>query len=110
MKRLAQTIRLRPERREEYLKLHSAVRPAVEAAMWAANIRNFSIFLREDTLFGYLEYHGEDFEADMARLEADPQTQEWWKLTDPCQQPWSDSDRQWSVMDEIWHQDETRQS
>ncbi|MFC1414788.1 L-rhamnose mutarotase [Streptacidiphilus sp. N1-12] len=110
MKRLAQTIRLRPEKREEYLKLHSAVWPAVEAAMWAANIRNFSIFLREDTLFGYLEYHGEDFEADMALLEADPQTQEWWKLTDPCQQPWSDADRQWSVMDEIWHQDETRQS
>ena len=107
MKRLAQTIRLRPEKREEYLKLHSAVWPAVEAAMWAANIRNFSIFLREDTLFGYLEYHGEDFEADMARLEADPQTQEWWKLTDPCQQPvdGAAAGEWWAPMEEVFHLD-----
>ncbi|MEY9841161.1 L-rhamnose mutarotase [Streptacidiphilus sp. EB103A] len=110
MKRLAQAIRLRPEKREEYLRLHSAVWPAVETALLASNIRNYSIFLRADTLFGYFEYHGEDFEADMARLDADPQTQDWWKLTDPCQEPWSDSERQWSGLSEIWHLNETRQS
>ena len=41
----------------------------------------------------------------MAALEADPETQEWWKLTDPCQEPWPDrgDSRQWTELTEIWH-------
>ena len=54
MKRIAQTIRLRPEHREEYLRLHSAVWPGVEAALHRANIRNYSIFLHGDVLFAYV--------------------------------------------------------
>ncbi|MFD0327325.1 L-rhamnose mutarotase [Streptacidiphilus monticola] len=87
MKRIAQTTRLVPERREEYLALHRAVWPAVEAALHAAQIRNYSIFLHGDTLFAYYEYHGDDFEADLATVKADPETQRWWTFTDPCQDP-----------------------
>ena len=105
MRRIAQTIRLRPERREEYLRLHAVVWPGVEAALHAANIRNYSIFLRDSTLFGYFEYQGEDLERDLAAISADPDTQRWWKLTDPCQEP--DQDRgtggHWSDLAEIWH-------
>jgi L-rhamnose mutarotase len=105
MKRVAQTIRLRPEHRDLYLRLHSAVWPGVEAALRAANIRNYSIFLREDTLFGYFEYHGDDFEADMATIGADPTTQAWWKLTDPCQEPVdtaADGER-WAPLTEVFY-------
>jgi hypothetical protein len=47
----------------------------------------YSIFLRdpENLLLGYWEYHGDDFEADMAAMAADPDTQRWWALTAPCQ-------------------------
>jgi L-rhamnose mutarotase len=83
VKRIAQTIRLRPERRAEYLALHWDVWPGVEAALRAANVRNYSIFLRGNTLFGYFEYHGEDFAADMASSAADPETQRWRRLIDP---------------------------
>jgi L-rhamnose mutarotase len=105
VKRIAQTIRLRPERRAEYLALHRDVWPGVEAALRAANVRNYSIFLRGNTLFGYFEYHGEDFTADMASIAADPETQRWWRLTDPCQEPWPDAGAggQWSDLTEIWH-------
>lgn len=108
MKRLAQTIRLRPEHREEYLRLHRAVWPGVEAALRAANVRNYSIFLREDTLVGYFEYHDDHFEADMARIAADPDTQAWWQLTDPCQEPWPDAGTggNWSDLAKIWHLEE----
>jgi L-rhamnose mutarotase len=94
MKRVAQTIRLRPEHRDLYLRLHSEVWPGVEAALRAANIRNYSIFLREETLFGYFEYHGDD-----------SATQAWWKLTGPCQEPWTDTGTggNWSDLTEIWH-------
>lgn len=111
MKRLAQTIRLRPERREEYLALHRQVWPEVETALRKAGIRNYSIFLRGDTLFAYLEYHGRDFEADLASIAADPDTQRWWRLTDPCQEPWPDTGAggNWSDLEEIWHLNEEPQ-
>jgi len=105
VKRIAQTIRLRPERREEYLTLHATVWPGVEAALHRAHVRNYSIFLHHNILFAYFEYHGEDFEADMAAVAADLVTQQWWKLTDPCQEPWPDrgTGGQWTDLPEIWH-------
>jgi L-rhamnose mutarotase len=111
VKRIAQTIRLRPERRREYLDLHAVVPPDVEAALLRAHVRNYSIFLREDVLFAYFEYHGEDFDADMTAIGADPASREWWKLSDPCQEPWPDrgAGGQWSDLPEIWHLDESGQ-
>jgi L-rhamnose mutarotase len=112
MKRVAQTIRLRPERREEYLALHREVWPGVEAALHRAHIRNYTIFLRGDTLFSYFEYHGEDFAADLAAIGEDADTQRWWQLTDPCQEPWPDTGAggQWSDLTEIWHLNEESQT
>jgi len=36
---------------------------------------------------------------------ADSETQRWWRLTDPCQEPWPDAGTggQWSDLTEIWH-------
>ena len=42
------------------------------------NIRNYSIFHRKGQLFAYFEYVGDDFDADMARMADDPETQRWW--------------------------------
>lgn len=74
------------------------------------NIRNFSIYLREIDgklyLFSYLEYTGRDFEADMRKMAADPETQRWWKETDPCQLPLPDAAAKgkiWSPAEEVYH-------
>jgi L-rhamnose mutarotase len=87
MKKMGMVIRIRPEKIAEYKALHAAVWPAVLDRLANSNIRNYSIFLREpeNLLFGYWEYHGTDFEADMAAIANDPETQHWWTLTDPCQ-------------------------
>ncbi|MGY6026474.1 L-rhamnose mutarotase [Streptomyces spinosirectus] len=105
MKRHAQTVRLRPERREEHLALHRSVWPEVEATLRAAHFRNYTIFLRGDVLFSYFEYDGDDFDADTAAVAADSGTQRWWRLTDPCRQPWPDAGPGgiWSDLEEIWH-------
>lgn len=107
-RRYGMVIRLRPERREEYLRLHSAVWPAVEQTMLDANMRNFSIFLHGDLLFGYYEYIGDDHEADQARIAADPETQRWWTFTDPCQESLAPegSGHWWAPMREVWHLDD----
>lgn len=65
MQRCGSVIRLRPECRDEYLSLHANVWPGVEAALTRANIRNYTIFLRDDLLFGYYEYVGDDHPADL---------------------------------------------
>ena len=40
-------------------------------------MRNYTIFLREpeNLLFGYFEYHGDNWAADAAKMAADPKTQ-----------------------------------
>jgi L-rhamnose mutarotase len=89
MRRFGFAIGIRPETLQEYIRLHSDVWPGVLAKISECNIRNYSIFLREpeNILFAYYEYHGEDHDADLAKMALDPTTQEWWALCKPMQQP-----------------------
>ncbi|MGQ5260921.1 L-rhamnose mutarotase [Micromonospora sp. ZYX-F-536] len=105
MQRYGCVIRLRPDHRDTYLRLHAAVWPAVEQTLRRANIRNFTIFLHDDLLFGYYEYVGADHAADQRRIADDPETRAWWKLTDPCQESLAEpgSGDWWVPMQEVWH-------
>jgi len=87
MKRYGSVINVRPEAIEEYKRYHAAVWPEILEMIHKCNIRNYSIFLKDNLLFGYFEYHGSDFAADMANMAADPKTQEWWTHTVPMQAP-----------------------
>ena len=110
--RFGSVIGLRAEKLDEYKKLHAAVWPEVAKAIHDANIRNYSIYLRKlpdgnHYLFSYFEYIGQDFKADMAKMADQPEAKEWWKLTDPCQQPLPDRKpgEWWASMEEVFHQD-----
>jgi L-rhamnose mutarotase len=105
--RVAAVIRLRPEQEQAYRELHAAVWPGVLATLRAAHIANYSIFLRDGLLFSYLEYTGDDYAADTARIAADPETQRWWQLTDPCQQPLDTAGdaEWWAPAEEVFHAD-----
>jgi L-rhamnose mutarotase len=111
MKRFGQIIRLRPEKYEEYKQLHAAAWPEVLDMLQKANIRNYSIYHWNGLLFAFFEYHGSDFEEDMAKIAADPKTHEWWALTDPCQMPvegnssGSIEGNWWKNMEELFHMD-----
>jgi L-rhamnose mutarotase len=107
MQRYAQIIGVKPEAIAEYKRLHAAVWPSVLATIHDCNIRNYSIFLRENTLFAYFEYIGNDYAADMAKMAADPETQKWWTFTDPLQEPLPDRapGAWWTVIEEVFHTD-----
>ncbi len=107
MQRYGMLIRLRPEADAEYRKHHAAVWPQVLATISACNIRNYSIYLKDGFLFSYFEYHGSDFDADMARMAADPVTQQWWALMKPMQQPLDSRapGEWWANMEEVFHYD-----
>ena len=107
MQRYGSVIKVKPEKLEEYKQLHAAVWPDVLKMIAACNIRNYSIYLKDGFLFSYFEYVGTDFAADMAKMAADPVTQEWWKLTDPCQEPLPTrkAGEWWASMEEVFHTD-----
>ncbi len=110
--RFGWVIELKPEMIRKYKQLHAHPWPAVNAKLKDCNISNYSIYMKEvaqgkHMLFSYLEYTGTDFEADMAKMAADPETQRWWKETDPCQKAieTAGEGEWWSTMEEIYHLD-----
>ena len=107
MKRYAQLIGLKPEHYEEYVKAHADVWPGVLAKIHECNIRNYSIFHRDGQLFAYFEYVGQDFDADMATMAADPETQRWWDWMMPMQAPLADraEGEWWTELREVFHTD-----
>ena len=81
---------LREESADAYVALHAG--PVIRDLLTAANIRNFNIFLHrlpDGKLyeFGYYEYGGENYEADMAALAAQSRNIDWLALCDPMQVP-----------------------
>lgn len=110
--RYGSVIRVKSEKLEEYKRLHAEVWPGVYERLAKSNLRNFSIFLREfpeggHYLFMYYEYVGINHAADMKAVAEDPTTQEWWKLTDPCQEPLANAapGEWWAPMEEVCHSD-----
>ncbi len=109
MKRYGSVIGLRPEAIAGYKRIHAAVWPQVLAQIRRSNIRNYTIFLREpeNLLFAYFEYVGTDYAGDMARMAAEPVTQDWWKITAPQQAALQTrgADEWWASMEEVFHTD-----
>ena len=112
MKRYGSMIGVKPEKLDEYKKLHAAVWPGVLRIIHDCNLRNYSIYFRKlpdgsHYLFSYFEYIGNDFAADMAKMAADPETQRWWDVCIPCQEPLSDraAGEWWADMEEVFHCD-----
>ncbi len=112
MKRYGMVIGLKEENLDEYKTLHAEVWPDVLKMITACNIRNYSIYLRKIDeagyyLFSYFEYIGEDFDADMARMAADPTTQKWWEVCMPCQRQLETAGEGewWADMQEVFHLD-----
>ena len=101
------TLRVRPERFEEYQRQHAAVWPEVLATITRCSIRNYTIYHRDGVLFSHFEYWGADFAADMQRMAADPATRRWWDLMEPMQEPYPDRapGEWWSRLEEVFHQD-----
>lgn len=106
-KRYGMVIQVRPEKLEEYKRLHADAWPGVLKMIRECNIRNYSIYHKDNYLFSYFEYYGTDFKADMAKMAADPVTQEWWKLCEPCQMPLPSraEGEWWANMEEVFHTD-----
>ena len=106
VKRVGMVIKLKPECVAKYRELHADGNPGVRDLLAKYHLENFSIFLRqiggEWFEFGYYEYTGADFEADMAALAAEPRNQAWLEVCDPLQLP-LDGETGWAVMEQVYY-------
>ena len=110
VQRYGSVIGVKPEKLDEYKKLHAKPWPEIKEKLKEANIRNYSIYLTQFPdgkyyLFSYFEYTGDDLQADFKHLGKDPKTKEWWSITDPMQIPLENrkDGEWWKNMEEIYH-------
>ncbi len=75
MVRVAWTGRLRSDKIETYVEAHANVWPELVDVMRAAGMRDYSVFLFEDRVFG--TYECDDPEQSLAIEEAAEATQRW---------------------------------
>lgn len=110
IKRVGWVIGVKMTNVNEYRKLQANIQPEILKMLDKANIRNCSIYLgatEKDTddcfLFCYFEYTGNNLDADMAALKANPISQKWWGLTNPL--PTRKEGEIWAVWKEVFHHD-----
>lgn len=105
VRRIGAVIELRPECIAEYRRLHADGHPGVRDLLEKYHLRNFSIFLHQIggrwLEFGYCEYTGDDYDADMAKLAAEPRNREWLAICDPMQLP-LDGQTGWAEMERVY--------
>ncbi len=89
MERIGFVMRLRDGAESEYRRRHDEIWPEMVAELKAAGAQNYSIFLRGDDLFGYLEV--DDFTAFRRHMDRSPVNARWQAevaaLIDPLTDP-----------------------
>jgi len=110
VKRYGMVISVKEEKIEEYKRLQADAGPDILRMIKGRNIRNYSIYLGELEdgkfyLFSYFEYLGDDFDAGLKKMAADPATQKWWDICMPCLRPieFRTEGQWWMNMEEVFH-------
>lgn len=104
MKRFGEVIKVKPEKFEEYKKLHNEIWPSIVQKQ-KKQICRILQFLPRWLSFKYFEYVGDNYEEDMKKLAADEENKRWLTFTDPCQEPVETAGEQewWAPMENIFH-------
>jgi L-rhamnose mutarotase len=106
VKVVGMVVGIKPEVIPEYKRLHADDNAGVRDLLTKYNMHNFSIFLHKIRgkwyEFGYYEYTGDDFEADMAKLDAEPRNKAWLKVCDPMQVPLR-GEKGWAEMERVYY-------
>ena len=108
VKRVGMVVGLNEKMIDDYKRVHADDHAGVRDLLSKYHMHNFSIFLHRIEgkwyEFGYYEYTGDDFEGDMAKLDAEPRNKEWLTVCDPMQVP-LEGETGWAEMEMVYHND-----
>jgi L-rhamnose mutarotase len=107
VQRIGMVIGIKDDQISAYETLHAASNPGVRDLLQKYHMHNFSIYMHQLAdgkyyLFGYYEYTGTDYKADMEKLGAEPRNQKWLSVTGPMQVPLP-GESSWAMMKEVYH-------
>jgi L-rhamnose mutarotase len=107
VRRFGRVVGIREDKIAEYRRLHADSHPGVRDLLEKANMSNFSIFVDKlpdgnHYLFLYFEYTGDDYEADMAALAAEPRNKQWLSVCGPMQVPLP-GEISWAEMEPVYY-------
>jgi L-rhamnose mutarotase len=105
VKRVGMVVGIHEDKIAQYKQLHADSNPGVRDLLNKYHMHNFSIYLQQIEgnwyEFGYYEYTGKNFDADMAQMAKEPRTIEWLKVCDPLQIPLPGA-KGWTTMDRVY--------
>lgn len=105
MTRTGFTLRVRPDRLEEYRQHHAAVWPEMREALRRHGWHNYSLFLADDgTLFGYVETSG-SFQEALDGMAGEEVNTRWQTLMAPFFEGGDDPDRMMTQLTQVFHLD-----
>ncbi|MFZ0760804.1 MAG: L-rhamnose mutarotase [Candidatus Sulfotelmatobacter sp.] len=107
VRRVGMVIGIKTDQISAYEALHAATSPGVRDLLAKYHMHDFSIYIHQLDdgkyyLFGYYEYTGADYKADMEKLAAEPRNQKWLSVTGPMQAPLP-GEQSWAMMKEVYH-------
>ena len=107
VQRIGMVIGIKADQISAYETLHAASNPGVRDLLDKYHMHNFSIYMHQLDdgkyyLFGYYEYTGTDYKAEMEKLAAEPRNQKWLSVTAPMQVPLP-GEQSWAMMKEVYH-------
>jgi L-rhamnose mutarotase len=107
VQRIGMVIGIKADQISAYEALHAASNPGVRDLLDKYHMHNFSIYMRQLDdgkyyLFGYYEYTGTDYKAEMEKLAAEPRNRKWLSVTGPMQAPLP-GEQSWAMMKEVYH-------
>src|ERR1700678_1082369 len=102
VQRIGMVIGVKADQLSAYEALHAASNSGVRDLLEKYHMHNFSIYIHKLDdgkyyLFGYYEYTGTDYKADMQKLAAEPRNQKWLSVTSAMQAPLS-GEQSWAMM------------
>jgi L-rhamnose mutarotase len=105
MKRVGFSLKVKPEKLEDYKKQHQKVWPEMLAALRDSGWHHYSIFVREDgLLFGYFETE-EGLQAAQAQMAAREVNTRWQEFMAPYFEASARPDENFVELEEIFHLD-----
>ena len=102
MKRYGMVLGVRPEKLEEYKRLHAAVWPEIIRLLEQANVRNYSIFQKDELLFSYFSTGSDRRRLLQDERRADRQAMVRRLLALPGPACHAQARRWWAAMDEVF--------
>ena len=95
--------RIRPGRRDDYLRMHAAIWPELKSLLREAGVTSYTIYVQNDTVFSHLE--AEDYDRLVERVAGEPISERWEaQFADILEYPNADPQNGWPErLTEVWH-------